>query len=391
MKDKITRILDENPRGIKACDIAKIIGTSKSSINSILYNNMDIYDRDAEYRWYLRDEPDKKEQTPSRDTSKVREINRRLREERRKRKKESEASSETFELPISVIRKLVTDAVIEVLAINGLKCDDTHISQIVDDVLSPDQNTSTDQNKPEQKDNRNTISPVDKELKEIINEKTDSLRKGNLGLLDSEDFFSPVKDILYNINECIDITISTNYSDTYLDDLFEYIDDLKEMSLNKEPLRNELSKGNINYQEYKRMINVLPLISDYLDELFNYISVKQKESLISNRKNSSPVRDDFVSQKPKNKNEDNSIKVVSREDKKLLHGTLIETCRTCNKKFEITIGEIEFYNKLGYNLPTHCKECRKTGIAGIEILTAVARVGRGSNWLHQPNKFVYGK
>lgn len=33
-------------------------------------------------------------------------------------------------------------------------------------------------------------------------------------------------------------------------------------------------------------------------------------------------------------------------------------CTQCGKDFTITDGEIEFFNSKGFDLPTHCKECR---------------------------------
>lgn len=51
---EIKRVLSENPNGIKASAIAKETGWAKSAINSHLYNNPDLYDRDDSYRWRMR-------------------------------------------------------------------------------------------------------------------------------------------------------------------------------------------------------------------------------------------------------------------------------------------------------------------------------------------------
>lgn len=36
-----------------------------------------------------------------------------------------------------------------------------------------------------------------------------------------------------------------------------------------------------------------------------------------------------------------------------------KSCRSCGRSFSITHGEIEFFNKKGYDLPTRCPNCRK--------------------------------
>lgn len=54
MKDAITRVLQENP-GLKAKDIAKILGKEKKDINHALYVNEDIFTKNADHEWRLSD------------------------------------------------------------------------------------------------------------------------------------------------------------------------------------------------------------------------------------------------------------------------------------------------------------------------------------------------
>ena len=40
------------------------------------------------------------------------------------------------------------------------------------------------------------------------------------------------------------------------------------------------------------------------------------------------------------------------------------TCKQCGKEFELTQGEIDFYNSKNLSLPKRCKECREANKAG---------------------------
>lgn len=33
-------------------------------------------------------------------------------------------------------------------------------------------------------------------------------------------------------------------------------------------------------------------------------------------------------------------------------------CKDCGRGFELTIGEIDFYKQMGFNIPRRCKSCR---------------------------------
>lgn len=63
------------------------------------------------------------------------------------------------------------------------------------------------------------------------------------------------------------------------------------------------------------------------------------------------------------------------------------TCRTCGKKFKLSQGEIEFYQNKGLCLPTHCRECLDSGIAGIEYIRETYGIRSYSNFGHIPRKF----
>lgn len=52
MKDEIARVLQENP-GIKAKDIAKILGKERTDINSVLYAHKEVFAKNSDYEWRL--------------------------------------------------------------------------------------------------------------------------------------------------------------------------------------------------------------------------------------------------------------------------------------------------------------------------------------------------
>ena len=62
-------------------------------------------------------------------------------------------------------------------------------------------------------------------------------------------------------------------------------------------------------------------------------------------------------------------------------------CRSCGKKFKLSQGEIDFYQNKGLCLPTHCRECLDSGIAGIEYIRETYGVRSYSNFGHIPRKF----
>ncbi len=58
LREDILEVLLHHSEGIKARDIADILGIDKSLINSCLYSNQEIFERDDEYRWYAREDSD---------------------------------------------------------------------------------------------------------------------------------------------------------------------------------------------------------------------------------------------------------------------------------------------------------------------------------------------
>lgn len=63
------------------------------------------------------------------------------------------------------------------------------------------------------------------------------------------------------------------------------------------------------------------------------------------------------------------------------------TCRSCGKKFKLSQGEIDFYKNKGLCLPTHCRECLDSGIAGIEDIRNIYGIRPISNFGYIPRKF----
>ncbi len=60
MIDKIKQILTKNPGGLKAREIAKALSENKSSVNSILYHNSEVF-AVSNYIWTLKEREEDKE------------------------------------------------------------------------------------------------------------------------------------------------------------------------------------------------------------------------------------------------------------------------------------------------------------------------------------------
>ncbi len=56
--EDILCVLLDHPEGIKARDIADILGLDKKTVNSCLYSNQDIFEIDDAYKWFAREEFD---------------------------------------------------------------------------------------------------------------------------------------------------------------------------------------------------------------------------------------------------------------------------------------------------------------------------------------------
>ena len=100
LKDKIVAVLKQNPKGIKAREIAYKIGVTRTDVNSFLYSHKSDYDVDENYCWTIKQTKVKisvstsdKKVDPWHDTSNVRAINEELKKQRLERKKQAETTA----------------------------------------------------------------------------------------------------------------------------------------------------------------------------------------------------------------------------------------------------------------------------------------------------------